>query len=403
MASRTADSTIRGFLYQFNKTLLSIVQAEDDETIVVEGLIEDLDVVSRDGSMDAIQCKYHESQVKFTDSLIYKPLLQMAETFSNNSDLQINFTIFLHVPTEKFNVRDISQETLSAALSTKDKSLIKIVGRIDNGFDQSKFLESVKIEFGPSIDDLELEVKEVLKDLKLSGADIDSILYPNAISRIAKISSLKADDDRKITRKELFKYLSNVTTAAISKWTLALKNRKEILTSTRKQLAAALSQNNRERYFYFTQTDIDDFDDNIIVFICNFLSKYHSKVAHLKTPVIAIDGDDETVKNLKYRLYKKGVGANIGLIGDHFEVEEFFRDPIQKIVKSKIKEREFDLRLLALNSQPDAINYRKCDDFYLICNSVPDYIDLSDTNFYQIGTENFKELEFIINLRDSHE
>ncbi len=61
VASRTADYTIQGFLYQFNKTLLSIIEASDDAEIVVEGLIEDIDI---HGPLQttAIQCKYHEGQ-----------------------------------------------------------------------------------------------------------------------------------------------------------------------------------------------------------------------------------------------------------------------------------------------------------------------------------------------------
>jgi hypothetical protein len=65
MTGRTADSTIKGFLYQFNKTLLEITQTEDDETITVEGLVEDIDIYHTDGTLKAIQCKYHESKDKY--------------------------------------------------------------------------------------------------------------------------------------------------------------------------------------------------------------------------------------------------------------------------------------------------------------------------------------------------
>jgi hypothetical protein len=39
--SRSADYSIQGFLYQFNKTALEILKCHDDELIVVEGVIED--------------------------------------------------------------------------------------------------------------------------------------------------------------------------------------------------------------------------------------------------------------------------------------------------------------------------------------------------------------------------
>lgn len=42
--SRVADSTIQGFLYQFNITLQEILRSSEDDEITVEGIIEDIDI-----------------------------------------------------------------------------------------------------------------------------------------------------------------------------------------------------------------------------------------------------------------------------------------------------------------------------------------------------------------------
>ena len=55
---RVADSTIKGFMYQFNLSLNEILKS-NDETIGMEGIIEDIDKVSS-SEVTAIQCKYHE-------------------------------------------------------------------------------------------------------------------------------------------------------------------------------------------------------------------------------------------------------------------------------------------------------------------------------------------------------
>lgn len=83
--SRSADYTIQGFIYQFNKSLESLLNANDCDYVVIEGIIEDIEVC-KDDEINAIQCKYHETQDKFQLSTIYKPILQMMEHFYDNGN-----------------------------------------------------------------------------------------------------------------------------------------------------------------------------------------------------------------------------------------------------------------------------------------------------------------------------
>ena len=43
---RQADSTIRGYLYQFMKSIIEILQMPDSNSLVLEGIIEDIDIIS---------------------------------------------------------------------------------------------------------------------------------------------------------------------------------------------------------------------------------------------------------------------------------------------------------------------------------------------------------------------
>ncbi len=56
MTKREATATIKGYHYQFDKTILEILSAADDEQVVVEGL-EDVDLESP-SLLRSIQCKY---------------------------------------------------------------------------------------------------------------------------------------------------------------------------------------------------------------------------------------------------------------------------------------------------------------------------------------------------------
>ena len=41
---RQANSTIKGYLYQFNKSIFEILNANDNDSIILEGVIEDIDI-----------------------------------------------------------------------------------------------------------------------------------------------------------------------------------------------------------------------------------------------------------------------------------------------------------------------------------------------------------------------
>lgn len=403
MSDRIADSTIKGFLYQFNKTILEIANADDEDVITVEGVVEDVDVLSASGELEAIQCKYHESKEKFIPNLVFKPLLQMAEAYDKNPTAKIKYTIFIYVPNQDYGEKDVDPSILESALATTDKSLSKIASRISGKFDKDKFLKNTRIVFGPSLDEIEGCTKAALELLGIQGSDVDTLLYPNSIAKIAKLSSIKDETERQITKAKLYKYLSSATYTAISKWTLALRNRSEILKNIKQQLSSSFSQNSRDRYFYIDKNEIGDYEDKVVVFFGNYISKYYSKPSHLKAPTFIINDNFEAIRDLESRLYKKGIKANTGLVGNTFEVDYFFRDPMKKISSNHIEEREFDLRLLAMDSEQEAINHRKGDDLYLVSSKTPNNIELTDVNFYQVGTSSFNELEYVIGMRNSHE
>lgn len=61
--ARTAEYSIKGYVYQFLRYLSEILEATDGSTITIEGAIEDIDVTTPDLTT-AVQCKYHEQAEK---------------------------------------------------------------------------------------------------------------------------------------------------------------------------------------------------------------------------------------------------------------------------------------------------------------------------------------------------
>lgn len=120
--SRVADSTIKGFIYQFNKTILEILDSTT-AIIHVEGIVEDVDIYKADNSIRAIQCKYHGSANGFILSLIYKPIILMIKTFIERPNDEISFVLFVHVPSEAERDLRLSIEEIDRILSTQTQKL----------------------------------------------------------------------------------------------------------------------------------------------------------------------------------------------------------------------------------------------------------------------------------------
>lgn len=139
--SRTAEHSIRGYFYQFLRYLSEILAADSGTLISIEGVVEDVDVVSPDLTT-AIQCKLHEQADRFTLGKIYKPVLQMLEHFGETGSIgpKIEYRLFCHFR-DKSGTMSLTLEDLETIEATSAVPLKKIVARIPTSTDRTAFLE----------------------------------------------------------------------------------------------------------------------------------------------------------------------------------------------------------------------------------------------------------------------
>ncbi|WP_415713010.1 hypothetical protein [Maridesulfovibrio sp.] len=436
--SREADYTIKGFLYQFNKTLEEILSSESGEEITVEGIIEDIDVVS-DAETCAIQCKYHETkQYKLSD--VYKPILQMMVHFAAHRDKKIKYILYAHfadrasiniaLNADDFNkiisTNDISYLTkyvskllppdegseieqilLKKRRTTEDKNKIKKY-YLDADLDKlsslvEEFNNSETFEFiaGPKFDALIAAVKsKMCKVCGFSEDDVEDLFYPNAIQSIADIS-INHDCNQRVVEKEGFiDVLSKAKRTAITRWTKELSSYTSLLSKRRGQLKKSLGQNDRLRYLIFKPDDFENFDSEIVNFISDYVKIYNSKIKlHLQTPLIAFDSHDgvSDFNKIVVRMYKKGITCETGVKGDEFFPELFLEEPMR--TDNWVA---FKLRLCVLNDETiRAINSKKCEDLYLIGKVDQTALDLQDVNVERLEVTNFQELRYLLHMNSS--
>ena len=399
---RSADYTILGFLYQFNKTILEILNSNDEDTIHVEGIVEDIEVQTPT-AITAIQCKYHEANSKFTKSAIYKPLLQMILHFSDNDDSDIKYVLFAHFSEIGTPEPEIGGEVFRAAIESEDKELQKYISKIPSEVDLGKFESRFKMEFGPSYSEVVQEVGIALEANGYPKDDIETLAFPNAVNIVASLSIIHDEAQRKISKSQFLAQLSAIRSTAVSRWTMALKTRKKILDERRKQLKTFLDINARLRYFIIDPNSVENYDKEIVLFIRDYINKYHFKPTHLCTPLLCLCSSSEEVHEIEQRLYTKGILVTDGYVGGKFEESHFYRESMQSKIAHGKTHREFVLRMLAWEDNGQVINSRKCDDLFIIGNPICEELDLIDVNVEKLDGVTFQEIKYIMGVSNVYE
>lgn len=394
--SRTAEHSIRGYLYQFLRYLSEILSAEPGTKITIEGVVEDVDVVTP-RLTTAIQCKLHEQADKFTLGKIYKPVLQMLEHFGNSEpgDPEIQYRLFCHFP-DKAGTMRLTLDDMTTIEKTTSDPLKAIIARIPAATDRAAFLTRFTIEFGPCLDDLEQQVLAALVAKGFADDDIAAMVYPNAVQRIVNLATRPLPEDRTVDATGFVQTLRELRHVTFTRWTLALKTRGEALQKLRENLSAGLALNSRSRFFVVGPAGEPTFDTEIVGFIKKFVEKYSSKYLHNDPPLFLL-ANEQDVKAIATQLYDAGIKATTGEVGGVFRAEELLRPCLR--AKNPVM-HEFRVRL-ATRGQLAEFPRPRPDDLILI-NVDDDPCKRPGMTVHRIRTDQVAEIEYAFQLRKSY-
>ncbi|SET24205.1 DUF4297 family anti-phage-associated protein [Thorsellia anophelis] len=208
MKDRSAHSTIKGYFYQFDKTILKLLEAAADDTIVVEG-IEDIDIIDENSST-FIQCKYYES-TKYNHSIIKTSVIQMLTHFlasSYNIDKILNYNIYGYFKEGQHKLPSILTIDFFKKnfLTYKENGLEnKIHEKLQiHDYQLTDFLNRFNINiYALSYEEQQKKIEELLVSKIPECTPIDARLfyYPNAINTIQKLATHPNKKSRTITNK----------------------------------------------------------------------------------------------------------------------------------------------------------------------------------------------------------
>jgi len=224
-ATRSAHHTLSGYHYQFDKSILTILRAsQDDLAVTLEG-IEDIDIED-----ESIQCKYHASQ-KYTRSAIKKPLIAFLKHYST-SNARLRYTLYAHFKNhDSFNPIDLTE--LKAILG----------GDLDRlGLDDSDLTAFLtrhfRYEEAKDIDSQLEEVHQAIIDaLNCERSESEMYFYNNALHEVIRLSR-QSDVSSRTTTRVAFLRVINHKCALFSIWLAQLKGAKSYVDFIRRELRA---------------------------------------------------------------------------------------------------------------------------------------------------------------------
>lgn len=248
MTDRSATATIKGYFYQFDQTIIRLLNASKHASVTVEG-IEDIDL--DDGNDSAyVQCKYYEG-TEYNHSVIKEAVIHMLRHFyaaGCPSGQVFKYRLYGHYKSGQHKLKlPLTDEFLKENFLTykQDKVEHKVHEELGiSGAQLATFRSLLDIDV-TALSYAEQQAKLLaLLVSEISGCsafDAQSFFYPSAINVIQGLAIQADETKRKITKE----------------WFLQEINRKDVVFSAwlREKFGADYyARLVRRKYFYFGKT-----------------------------------------------------------------------------------------------------------------------------------------------------
>ncbi|MCF2490758.1 DUF4297 family anti-phage-associated protein [Dyadobacter sp. CY347] len=339
MSERAAIDTIRGYFYQFDYSIVQVLNlnAETDK-ITIEG-IEDVDI-STATDETAIQCKYY-SKTEYNHSAISEPIRLILNHFHETlkgKGKKINYKLRGHYKS--------GQSKLVLPLTVESlKSNFLIYKRADLKYEHHKDLSLSDRDLQEFIDRLEIDINAEDFDVQFSNvrtklkgifncSDFSSefFFYNNALRVIKDLATKQQLSERTISKRD---FLRQIDTSEIlfNEWFLKTKGEKQHYLFLRKEYFTTLNVSPFERLFAI-EIDPNTYVRSEIKSILFAISKKWSKLSRREPspfcPYIYIHKiDPKELIELKKELISEGFHINDGydFSGADFNVQSIIKKP----------------------------------------------------------------------------
>jgi len=395
LKSRAATATIKGYYYQFDTSILKLLELSNDtDSITIEG-IEDIDINMATDS-NTIQCKYL-SKPTFINSAVREPIMLMLEHFINPAaPNNWKYTLYAHFENETPGGQPlIDLSKLKEILTYSEKKVAKCYYK-DAGISDSvltSFLSQFNLIFG---EEFAAQQKKVLGKLKAEFAcsefEADTHFYNNAL-RIIIDKAIKPNTAHRKIRKADFLKEIDCRKRLFNEWYVKLRSKKEYLNTMAHNIRTSRAFEHSRVKFIIIGNDIlsaDNLELPLIPFIENLVNKYYKMGSAFRTAkpmAIVLDCDNGSLISIKQKLIANGVLFNDGYEHIGFTSNVFNDEPIinrsrngNRIVKSSYQLKIITLHTLISNittiNIPKVVLHFSKNDCPYSCSAEYQFFDI---------------------------
>jgi hypothetical protein len=287
MTERSAVDTIRGYFYQFDMTILRLLQlASLDDSIEIE-CIEDIDIRTAT-DVTAVQCKYY-AKTEYNHSVIKDAVMWMLSHFKESkagTKPKILYIIQGHYASgqdkldDSFDIEFLKKHFLTY---TKDKITHHHHNELGlSDADLEEFLTRLTIDIRAM--EFDAQFREIIRCLevvfKCRPFSAEYFYYNNALAIIRELSIKPAAAHRTITKRAL---LAKIDTSSVlfNEWFIQKNGKKAHLTALRKEYFTEFNVSPFERFF-LVETDVRSYVRADLKELLFTISKKWSKLTKIE-------------------------------------------------------------------------------------------------------------------------
>jgi len=284
MTDRSAVDTIRGYFYQFDLSILSILRLTSPSDTVEIECIEDVDIRTAT-ELTATQCKYY-AKTEYNHSVIKDAVKHMVSHFKESlagAKPKVLYSIKGHYASgqEKLDgVIDI--DFLKKHFLTYTKEKITHYHHIDLGLSDSELEEFLKrLTINVRSQAFDEQFHDVVGALRVifGGTQFSAeyFYYNNALALIRTLAIKANPAERTITKKDFLARI-NTSTVLFNEWFVEKKGKKAHLAALRKEYFTELNVSPFERFF-LVETDANSYDRSDLKDLVFEISKKWAKLS----------------------------------------------------------------------------------------------------------------------------